>query len=774
MSAAGTPFDLGAGWAAAGAPERRLALGPAEGWSSVALLVLMSALLGWSIDDAHWVLGDQSLTDFLPYAGALGVLWGVAAAKLGRGRIVTHGVGAILATFFIVFQTGSPLVAGWNLADIFRVTADHVFAAYRDLVLQARPTTAEISHFVLVLGAICWATGQFAGYAAFGHRRPLAAVVLPGTFLVVNVAITVQNQFPALVLYALAALLFLVRFHVADEQRTWSRHRIADTGNAVGLSLRAGLSFIAIAFVVSLGLTGVAASAPLADSWHGIDQRLIDLGNQLSRLFPAGGPGTRFTGAGFGDVVTVKGIWQSDATPEMTIQTATGAPLLKWRAAVYDNFDGSRWSRSDSVDVSVPAGTDLLAGTGDEPLDGVRYSTMSYTVRGSSGLFVGPGIPATVDRGARITLAKGGAETWLGVIHVDSGASYAATVQLPVYSDRIAGGITENRLRAAGTTSYPADLWALYTHLQPGTAGADIRGLLDTVMSRAQPRNPYDTARAIESYLQDGANFHYSANVLDVDCGGRGVADCFAWSKKGYCEHYATAMVVMLRLEKIPARFIEGYLPSKPDAGGVQTIRQSNRHAWVQAWFPGAGWVDFDPTGGGQGQPQAIPSGPPIPTATPGPTGAGASGPGRTRPPISDPGGDSGGSGTSSRSPGLGPAILLVFPAVGLVIFLAVLAFRRRKPRQVQPAVVYRTVAGIAGRLGHPRRPTQTVYEYLGALSDAVPIARPDLQLVARSTVETTYGRHRMPPDRLAALGRAQRRLRVALLRLVLRRGRPR
>lgn len=109
--------------------------------------------------------------------------------------------------------------------------------------------------------------------------------------------------------------------------------------------------------------------------------------------------------------------------------------------------------------------------------------------------------------------------------------------------------------------------------------------------------------------------------------------------------------------------------------------------------------------------------------------------------------------------------IVLPLAAIGLV--LGVLWLRRRLARPVQPEIVYRTVASLAGRLGHPRRPTQTVYEYLGTLSDAVPTARPELQLVGRSTVETTYGRRTLPPDRLAALGEAQRRLRFALLRLL-------
>ena len=96
MSAARTPFDLGASYTASQAAERRIPLAPAEGWSSVLLLVLMCALVGWAIDDAHWVLGDQSNTDFLPWAGAFAVLWGFAAAKLGRGRLVAHGLGAII------------------------------------------------------------------------------------------------------------------------------------------------------------------------------------------------------------------------------------------------------------------------------------------------------------------------------------------------------------------------------------------------------------------------------------------------------------------------------------------------------------------------------------------------------------------------------------------------------------------------------------------------------------------------------------------------------
>ncbi len=229
-------------------------------------------------------------------------------------------------------------------------------------------------------------------------------------------------------------------------------------------------------------------------------------------------------------------------------------------------------------------------------------------------------------------------------------------------------------------------------------------------------------------------------------------------------------MVVMLRIRGIPARLVEGYLPGDRDAVGVETIKRSRAHAWVEAWFPGYGWVDFDPTAG-VGQPQAIDPGPPIPTATPAPSGVPGATPGPTRRDGRDePAGPTGGGPVAGR-PGIGPIIVVIIPAVVALFVVLVLWLRRRLGRPVQAEIVYRTVAGMAGRLGHPRRPTQTVYEYLGSLSDAVPTARPELQLVAHSTVETAYGRRRLSPDRLAALGEAQRRLRVALLRLAFRRG---
>ena len=778
MSAIGTAFDHATPIAA---DERRhLPLAPTEGWSSVLLLALMAALVGWAIDDSRWVLGSQSLTNFLPWAGTLGVLWGVAAAKAGRGRLLAHVGGALVATVYLTLVVGDQLAPGASVGGLFQATSNSVVEAWIDLVVRSRATTTEIGHFLLVLGIICWAAGHFAGYTAFAHRRPVGAVLLPGSILLANVVLTIRDQYPLLVVFSLAGLLFLVRFHVADEQRAWMRHRIGDVGDAVGLSLRAGLTFVGLAVVGALLLTQSASSAPLANAWPGLNQKFTEIAQQFVRYFPAGGPGTRITGTQFSDSVTVTGQWTADGTPILTIQTPAGSPRTKWRAVAYDRLIGNTWSWSQTAEVSIGATDGLLAGTRDAPLDTVAYLAADYQVSGlaAGSIVVSPGLPTKLDGTARVTLVQGGGETAFGRILPAGSGGYRLEALLPDLSTPTdPKALTANRLRAAGT-DYPSNLVATYTSIEPGTVGPETRALLSEILGAAKPTSPYDTARAIESYLRDPRRFTYSTNVSDVDCGGRGVVDCFVSSRKGYCEHFASTMVMMLRAEGIPARFVEGFLPGVRDASGRETILRSGAHAWVEAWFPGAGWIDFDPTGGGVGQPLVLPPGPAVPTASPS-ASAGANGnPGASRrvgvDELAGPAG--GGAGSGFRTPGIGPAIVVVLPVSCALIAFAFVFFRRRLRRPAEPAAVYRTVAGLAGRLGYPRRPTQTVYEYLGALSDVVPAVRPDLQLVARSTVEATYGRRRFGVERLSALGDAQRRLRIALLRLafVRRRGRRR
>ena len=89
--------------------------------------------------------------------------------------------------------------------------------------------------------------------------------------------------------------------------------------------------------------------------------------------------------------------------------------------------------------------------------------------------------------------------------------------------------------------------------------------------------------------------FHYS---LDAPLLGRHAVDEFLFdTRTGYCEHYASTFAVMMRMAGIPARIVTGYQGGWYNAlGEYLLVRQSDAHAWVETWLPGAGWVRQDPT----------------------------------------------------------------------------------------------------------------------------------------------------------------------------------
>lgn len=99
--------------------------------------------------------------------------------------------------------------------------------------------------------------------------------------------------------------------------------------------------------------------------------------------------------------------------------------------------------------------------------------------------------------------------------------------------------------------------------------------------------------RALEMFRNQ--KFYYT---LDPPRLGAEAVDEFLFdSKRGFCEHYASAFTVLMRAAGLPARVVTGYQGGEPNAiGDYYVIRQSDAHAWSEVWFEGQGWVRVDPT----------------------------------------------------------------------------------------------------------------------------------------------------------------------------------
>jgi transglutaminase-like putative cysteine protease len=113
---------------------------------------------------------------------------------------------------------------------------------------------------------------------------------------------------------------------------------------------------------------------------------------------------------------------------------------------------------------------------------------------------------------------------------------------------------------------------------------------------RAGARTPYGAVVAIETWLRETGGFAYDESPRPTS-GLPPLAHFVAEGKRGYCQHFAGAMALMLRFLGIPARVAAGFTSGKREDGGW-TVTDHNAHAWVEVWFPEYGWLAFDPTPG--------------------------------------------------------------------------------------------------------------------------------------------------------------------------------
>jgi transglutaminase-like putative cysteine protease/uncharacterized membrane protein len=755
----------------------RVPLAPEEGWLSFGLVAVMAVTAAWSIDDAGWVLGRGELTNFLPWTALLGVLVGFVGSKVGWGRWLAHTIGAAFAALIVPVLVGGVLLVavapGATPGAQFDATASATVKAWSDLIVHELLATRETGHHLLVLGLLCWATGQFAASAVFRHRRPLSAVVVIGAIVIGNMAATLRDQLGYLILFSLASLFLLIRLHALDEQSTWTRRRIGDPTAVRSLYLRGGTIFILVAVFGSLVLTATARSAPLAGAWDNLRPALLDISAAIQRFLPAGGDNRGIGGVQFGPTAVIQNVWNTNSALAMTIQRPAGDDRpYYWRAIAYDRFNFFGWEQTEPVRIPRQAGEELLAGTLDAPpVEGGTEVIFTVTPAGHrSSYVVSPLAPIKIDRASELLgLGENG---YFQAVEIDGHQPYVVTARVQLLGDNPPGALTKNLLRVAGTT-YPDEIRARYLQVPPVTIGPEAQLVLDDVLAKTPDDNPYDVAETMVRELQS-SRFTYDPNVADVDCADRSAAECFAWSRQGYCQHYATLMTVLLRAHGIPARFVQGFLPGTlNELTGVEEISNSSAHAWVEVWFPGHGWVTFDPTGGPTaGTAEAIPSGRPVapPSATPSRSiapdaNAGPDGPNRRSP--------NAGAGTT-RPPtggnGAGPFIIVSLMLLAVVAGLGFLAWQRGPRGPTTPDGVYAGVTRLASRLGFGPRPTQTAYEYAAALGDMLPNIRPELQTVATAKVEVAYGRRTLDDERIRALRESYRRLRVGLLRLLFRR----
>ncbi len=174
----------------------------------------------------------------------------------------------------------------------------------------------------------------------------------------------------------------------------------------------------------------------------------------------------------------------------------------------------------------------------------------------------------------------------------------------PIYSGPI---LSQDKYREVETRVYPRlfgrpGARAHITYLMTKFARADqlrpFLGLYEEAEKVAGgARSPYAAAVALERWFRYGGGFTYDQHPPAPPPGVQPLEDFVVHTRRGYCQHFAGAMALMLRYLGVPSRVAVGFTSGQYDSGnGDWVVSDRDAHMWVEVWFRGWGWVPFDPT----------------------------------------------------------------------------------------------------------------------------------------------------------------------------------
>ncbi len=598
---------------------------------------LAGLLCGWLLGRSRWRASRA-----LP----VGLLVGVGWVLWQVGHLFPSAWEAFQAanTYFLnwlAWRPGlaAPPVSGlaaaindlWNGLAVLLVRATDWAAS----ALNGRPVFDPIAA-ALVWGLAVWLANCWASWAIRRWHRPLWAVTPSAALIGLSLAAVGGPTFSFLIL--LAASLAMLGWEAYNQQeRRWTHLQVDYSED-----LRLDVALVLVAIIMSL--TSIAALSPSVSL-----QKLADWGDRLSTAFgpprrasgnaSSGGAGggsapasTYEPGLSFGESLGLApgsqapepnaldelrasgGLPQEhllgsgpelseqivlevqvQAQPERPPDTAAARPppsRYYWRAVTYDRYAGTGWATGPTTTIDYPADQRALA-SGMTAQQMIRQEIQIVgPVFGGGSILFAPGDLLAVSQDYQITWRQPPASDQNGS---DLYGALARPADRPPRSYRIEALVSQasqEQLRAAGSR-YPD--WVLANDLLlPDSLPGRVRALaLD--LTATQP-TPYDRARAIEAYLR---TYPYTLDLGEPP-GDRDLVDYFLFDlKEGYCDYYASAMVVLARAAGIPARLAVGYVGGTYDPEkDIYQVSAAEAHSWPEVYIPSYGWIGFEPTAG--------------------------------------------------------------------------------------------------------------------------------------------------------------------------------
>lgn len=559
-------------------------------WDLPAVLLLLATLMTAS--------GRLVATEWVDHLGMVHVFVIVGlAAGLALGRSVFSQ--SVAAAFALIY--GSFMVP-WRLIVQVAYVSEDLLWSDRLVILVTRLAFAleqflmqqpvyDPVLFLFAMAILSWTLSVHAGYTLTRYGRPWRIILPTGAaLLLIHTADLYRPRgIWHLVAYLFLALLLLARLTFMQLRRRWEAED-ARIPPLVGLDLSYAMVAAAVVLVLLAWTVPTAADALPAvrriwerakEPW---EERMDDLFASLDRRGP-----TR-TAAYYGEDFSLgRGRELSDALIFSVQAPADGGTGVRyyWRAKAYDEYANGEWG------VSAFATTQMLrpssSGLPLPELEGRRTVTFTFTSYEPIATMYAAPQPLWASRVAEVDLAENPDGT------VDVAAFHASPIVRAGDSYMVRSSIadvTVSELRAAGT-NYPEWVTDRYLDL-PESITPRTRQLAWEIADGRD--TPYDVVAAVTRYLRD--NIRYSETITETLPSDQELLDWFLFDHQvGFCNYYASAEVVLLRVLGIPARLAVGYgAGERQPTTNTYVVYERNAHAWPEVYFPGLGWVEFEPT----------------------------------------------------------------------------------------------------------------------------------------------------------------------------------
>ena len=587
-------------------------------WEDILTFVLLAAsqtAFALSISNANWVDEMPGLT----VAAWIGLLVGAALARMRSSApwfayepIRRSALSRVNWSAWWLFPAGlafgaivsvAMVMHTMELADPF--TTGGIDARWSELWARLKDWGAALIFggvssdplpFVVLMVFVTWIVPYLSGWAVFRWRNPWLALVPAGVGILTNISYLPGQPSIAFILFLFAAILLFTRLQLLRTVSRWEGQRAA-LPQLLSLEVLHAGAWVAVLLILTSWLVPTGGELDrVSAGWERLTQPVTDRADRFGQVFLGIDSKRGNLIHHFDSALPLQGRIKLEDEPMYVVSLPSNDSLrddefLHLRATAFDEYTRAGWQLSEAERDALPGTTIEAAsfGTPDTRTQLRRPVVTQIEVIQplSDRRLLTAGDPLATDIEAEAV--TGPAAVDLAALQpaerVRAGDSYVTVGTVSAADPEI--------LLEAGT-DYPA--WVTERYLQlPDSLPDRVRELAVEIVGDTELA--YVAALRIERYLR--TNYEFNLKVDDQPP-RRDPVDYFLFeSGEGYFDHHASAMAVMMRALGYPARVAVGFFVGEhiyDDETETYTLTEEDSWTWPEVYFPGLGWVEFNPT----------------------------------------------------------------------------------------------------------------------------------------------------------------------------------